>query len=84
MCTPAFSLDGQNFLVVQKALSCSILHGAEPNRRLCLLLTYEHSLLIVLVTWFTIFQIYHPAGGALGDYLSFTTPLDFTDNVFTG
>ncbi|XP_036104620.1 gamma-secretase subunit PEN-2-like [Molossus molossus] len=30
---------------------------------------------IVLSTWITIFQIYRPRGGALGDYLSFTIPL---------
>nr|XP_020139209.1 gamma-secretase subunit PEN-2 isoform X2 [Microcebus murinus] len=30
---------------------------------------------IVLTTWITIFQIYRPRWGALGDYLSFTIPL---------
>ncbi|XP_052022391.1 gamma-secretase subunit PEN-2 [Apodemus sylvaticus] len=30
---------------------------------------------IVLSTWVTIFQIYRPRWGALGDYLSFTIPL---------
>uniref|UniRef100_A0A452F5K3 Gamma-secretase subunit PEN-2 n=1 Tax=Capra hircus TaxID=9925 RepID=A0A452F5K3_CAPHI len=30
---------------------------------------------IVLSTWITIFQIYRPRWGALGDYLSFTIPL---------
>lgn len=29
----------------------------------------------VLTTWITIFQIYRPRWGALGDYLSFTIPL---------
>ncbi|ELV09375.1 Protein lin-37 like protein [Tupaia chinensis] len=31
---------------------------------------------IVLTTWITIFQIYRPRWGALGDYLSFTIPLE--------
>ncbi|XP_055092888.1 gamma-secretase subunit PEN-2 isoform X1 [Symphalangus syndactylus] len=30
---------------------------------------------IVLTSWITIFQIYRPRWGALGDYLSFTIPL---------
>ncbi|KAM8775872.1 gamma-secretase subunit PEN-2 [Rhynchonycteris naso] len=30
---------------------------------------------IILTTWITIFQIYRPRWGALGDYLSFTIPL---------
>uniref|UniRef100_A0A140LHQ1 Presenilin enhancer gamma secretase subunit n=1 Tax=Mus musculus TaxID=10090 RepID=A0A140LHQ1_MOUSE len=30
---------------------------------------------IILATWITIFQIYRPRWGALGDYLSFTIPL---------
>ncbi|KAH0501541.1 Gamma-secretase subunit PEN-2 [Microtus ochrogaster] len=30
---------------------------------------------IVLTTWITVFQIYRPRRGALGDYLSFTIPL---------
>lgn len=30
---------------------------------------------IALTTWITIFQIYRPRWGALGDYLSFTIPL---------
>ena len=29
----------------------------------------------MLTTWITIFQIYRPRWGALGDYLSFTIPL---------
>ncbi|KAK2489854.1 hypothetical protein MC885_008012 [Smutsia gigantea] len=30
---------------------------------------------VILTTWITIFQIYRPRWGALGDYLSFTIPL---------